>query len=50
MIASADGRLYQLRASGQVLRYNGTPCAAGCNGWETLDLNAATMAIAGAGE
>lgn len=45
-----DGMLYQLHSNGSIWRYTGAPCSGpACLGWQELDNNSRTIAIAGGG-
>jgi hypothetical protein len=45
------GPLYQLHTDGSIWRYTGIPCGgSSCIGWQELDVNPATTAIASAGK
>jgi hypothetical protein len=48
MALAADGiSLYQIHNTGAVWRYTGVPCSgASCPGWQRLDNNSRTAAIA----
>jgi V8-like Glu-specific endopeptidase len=49
-ISCGGNGLYQLHKSGAIWRYTGTPCSDNsCPGWQMLDQNSATVAIAAAG-
>jgi hypothetical protein len=49
-ISSGGNNLYQLHRSGLIWKYTGTPCAGdSCPGWQLLDNNSATVAIAADG-
>ena len=48
--STSGGSLYQLHKTGLIWKYTGTPCSGNsCPGWQKLDNNPATVAIAASG-